>query len=99
MLCNQTTSYFNSADVITCSSTHSKKGLPYLLVLATQNPRVDKFMLLLNLDGNAFYDSALNTIQLLVIVALITSAYMAEFLLHAELSEHTMQHSLSITLS
>ena len=42
----------------------------------------------------------LNTIQLLVTVALVTSECTAEFLLHVRtLFECTMQHSSSITLS
>ena len=54
MLCNQTTSYFNAAGIIACSSACSKKGLPYLLVLVAQNHRGDKFTWLLNLNGHTF---------------------------------------------
>ena len=78
MLCNQTTSYFGVADVITCSSTRSKKSLPYLLVLAAQNSKGDKFTWLLNLYGHTFGNTIQtfgNTIQLLVTVALVTSVY------------------------
>ena len=53
-MCNQTTSYFDTTGIIACSSAHSKKGLSYLLVLAAQNPRGDKFTWLLNLNGNTF---------------------------------------------
>ena len=93
----QTTSYFDAAGVIACSSVHSKKCLPCLLVLAAQNPRGDQFMWLLNLNRNTFGT------QCNPVVSHSGTHY---FSLHGWISvarrtlfEHTTQHSSSITLS
>ena len=99
MLCNQTTSHFNIG-IVACSSACSEKDLPYLLVLAAQNPRGDKLTWLLNLSGHQ-RPYIWNAIQLLVTLPLVTSVYYtARFLLHAKLSLNIRitQHSSSITL-
>ena len=97
MLCNQTTSYFDSADVIICSSTHSEKGLPCLLVLAAKILELINSHGFLTLTG---MHSVLNAIQLLC----HSGAHY--FSIHGRISvgrrtlcEHATQHSSSITLS
>ena len=89
------------ADVITSSSAHSKKGLPYLLILAAQNPRVD-----VNSRGfltSTGIHSVLNAIQVFIYYLwsqwhqLITSVYTVGFLLHTEFSlsiQHNILHPL-----
>ena len=96
MLCNQTTSYFDAAGVIACSS--SKKDLPCLLVLAAQNPRGDQFMWLLNLNRNTFGTECNPVVSHSVgahyfsLRGWISVARRTHF-------EHATQHSSSVTLS